>query len=392
MKFARGALVPVVAALVATAGPAQAEVDKSKNVTLIKSFTYDGGGTFFSGGTDIDWQGKYVYAAQQGEAGGVHVFDASKRVPRKIALIKCPGEQNDVAVVKPGLLAIGAHSSGCGLPTKGVRLVDVRNPKRPKLLGEVQLPGGTHTLTVYPGKPLIYASPGGLLNGGGVEQIVDVSNPNNPKVVGTFTPNRFGCHDLAFDIRKGRKLAICPGLTETQIWDVSKPTQPETIAHIVNPSIFFRHSAAVSPDGKLLVLGDENFGANDCVGGPTGAIWIYDISIPEVPVPRSYYGINRGATPISAPDVDRGAWCTAHLFNFVPGTRTLVASWYGAGFNVLDLSDPTAPKEIAHYAGGGVNYWSAYWYDGRIWANDRVRGLDVFKVTGLKEKKGASAL
>ena len=33
-----------------------------------------------------------------------------------------------------------------------------------------------------------------------------------------------------------------------------------------------------------------------------------------------------------------------------------------------------------------VNYWSAYWYDGRIWANARVRGLDVFTVKGLEEK------
>ena len=34
-----------------------------------------------------------------------------------------------------------------------------------------------------------------------------------------------------------------------------------------------------------------------------------------------------------------------------------------------------------------TNYWSAYWYDGKIWANDRVKGLDVFTVKGLKEEK-----
>jgi hypothetical protein len=386
MKLARGALVCLVAGLFLTALPSQAAVEKSKNVTLLKRFAYAGADDYFSGGTDIAWQGKYVYAAQQGNAGGIHVLDASSRVPKEIAFVKCPGEQNDVAVVKPGLIALGAHSSNCALPIKGVRLVDVDNPKRPKILGHAVLPGGTHTLTVYPGKPIIYASPGGIANGGGVQQIIDVSNPKKPKVAGTFTPNRAGCHDLTFDIRKSRKIAVCAGLTETQIWDVSKPTQPETIAHIVNPAIFFHHSAAISPDGELLVLGDENFGANDCVGGPTGAIWVYDISDPTVPVVQSYYGINRGPSPVGAPDVDRDAWCTAHLFNFVPGTRTLVASWYGAGMNVLDLSDPLVPKEIAYYAGDDVNYWSAYWYDGRIWANDRVNGLDVFEVKGLKEK------
>lgn len=385
MKLARGALVPVLAGLFLTALPSQAAVEKSKNVTLLKRFNYEGAGDFFDGGTDIAWQGKYVYAAQQGDAGGIHVLDASKRIPKEIAFVKCPGGQNDVAVVKRGLIAIGAHSSNCAVPNKGVRLVDVGNPKRPKFLGQVELPGGTHTLTVYPGKPIIYASPGGLANGGGVEQIIDVSNPKKPKVAGTFTPNRAGCHDLTFDIRKSRKVAVCPGLGETTVWDVSKPTEPVTIAHIPSP-MFFPHSAAVSSDGKLLVLGDENFGANECRGGPTGAMWIYDFSDASLPVLQSYYGINRGPDPVSAPDVDRSGWCTAHLYNFIPGTHTLVASWYGAGMNVLDLSDPLTPKEIAYYAGDDVNYWSAYWYDGRIWANDRVNGLDVFEVKGLKEK------
>lgn len=380
MKLARGVVLGVLAGLFLTALPSQAAVEKSDNVKLLKTFSYEG-----TGGTDIDWQGKYVYAGQQGDTGGIHILDASTRIPKKVGFVACPGSQNDVAAVKPGLIAIGAHSSNCAVPNKGVRLVDVSNPKRPKFLGQVELPSGTHTLTVYPGKPIIYASPGGTANGAGIEQIVDVSNPNKPKVVGTFTPNRAGCHDLVFDIRKDRKLALCPGLTETQVWDVSKPTQPVTIAHIPSP-MFFPHSAAVSPDGEVLVLGDENFGANDCRGGPTGAIWIYDFSDPSLPVLQSYYGRNRGPSPISAPDVDSSAWCTAHLFNFVPGTRTLVASWYGAGMNVIDLSDPILPKEIAYYAGDDVNYWAAYFYDGRIWANDRTRGLDVFEVKGLKGK------
>ena len=55
----------------------------------------------------------------------------------------------------------------CG-PGGGVRLLDVKNPKKAKLLGAVNdLPGGTHTLTVYPGTSYIYASPGGTANGDG---------------------------------------------------------------------------------------------------------------------------------------------------------------------------------------------------------------------------------
>lgn len=391
MKLARVLRVmaiPLLLGLISTPATG-AEPEKSDNVKLLKRFEYPGTtGDFFQGGTDIDFSGKYVYAAQQGLAGGIHIYDASKKVPKEVGFVKCPGEQNDVAVVKPGLIAIGYHSSSCGIPGKGVRLVNVKNPKKPKLLGQVELPGGTHTLTVYPGKPIIYASPGGLaVNGGGTQQILDVSNPKKPVVAAELDTNPNGCHDVTFDIRKGRKIAFCPGLTEVQIWDVSDPLAPEGIGHIVNPLTFFPHSAAVSPDGDFVVIGDENFAADECVGGPTGALMIYDLANLAAPTPIGYFGINRGPEPVSSPDVDRAAWCTAHLFNFIPGTRTLVASWYAAGMNVIDLSDPSSPTEIEYYGGDDVNYWSAYWYDGRIWANDRVRGLDVFTVKGLKEGK-----
>ena len=382
-------LLALLGLLAPISGPAAAsEVDKSKNVRLIKRFAYRDANGYSEGGTDIDFQGRYVYVARQGPRGGVQILDASRKVPRTVGFVRCPGTQNDVAIVKPGLLALGYHSSGCGLPGMGVRLIDVRNPRRPRLLGQVETPGGSHTITVYPGKPIIYASPGGLpTNGGATEQIIDVSNPRRPKIVNTFRPNASGCHDLTFDIRKRRKIAVCPGMGETQIWDVTKPTKPATIGHIVNPLMFFHHSAAVSPDGRYLVLGDENFAADECVGGPTGAIYVYDLANLIAPTPVSYFGIARGPALVSSPDIDRGAWCTAHLFNFIPGTRTLVSSWYAGGMNVIDLRNPANPTEIAYYAGGGANYWSAYWYDGRIWANDRVRGLDVFTVKGLKAKK-----
>jgi hypothetical protein len=391
--------VTFIAAVVPAAGAGAAsgraeQADKSDNVKLLKSYRYAGvaeDDRFRTAGTDMAFQGKWVYAMQQGNAGGVHVIDSSKKVPKKVAFIPCPGEQNDVAVVKPGLIALGYHSSTCAAtPGGGVRLIDVRNPKRPKYLGSVNnLPGGTHTLTTYPGKPIIYASPGGLANGAGVEQILDVSNPRAPEVAATFRPNPTGCHDLTFDIRKDRKIAVCAGLGETQIWDVSDPLAPETIGRIHNPLIFFHHSAAISPDGELLVLGDENFAANECRGGPTGAMFAYDISNPALPIPQGYFGINRGESPISAPDVDRGQWCTAHLFNFIPGTRIMVASWYAAGMNVIDWSNPQTPQEIEHYMTNEANYWSAYWHDGLVYANDRERGaLDIFRIAGLEEGKG----
>jgi hypothetical protein len=378
------------------------DADASENVKLEASFPYTNeSGDFFAGGTDIAFSGKYIYAMQQGMAnGGVHVIQNGAK-PKKLSFIPCPGEQNDVAVVKPGLIALGYHESTCaGVPGGGIRLIDVKNPKRPKFLGSVNdLPGGTHTLTTYPGGKYIYASPGGLpTNGGGVEQIIDVSDPRKPKVAATFAPNRSGCHDFEFWFSGDTKLGFCAGATEAQIWDVSDPVAPVVISHVADPVAQFPHSVAVSHDGKLMLLGDEAVAGNECVGGPTGAIVAYDISDPALPVPQGYFAINRGPYPAGSPDIPdnpvtgpgRNTWCSAHLFNFVPGTYTMVGSWYAGGMNVIDWSDPTAPAEVAHYMGNGedtTNYWSAYWYDGKIWANDRVKGLDVFTVKGLKEGK-----
>ena len=385
-------LIAAPAGAATTLTPRAAEAEASDNVKKIATFAYKNEKKdFFSGGTDIDFSGKYVYAMQQGADGGVHVIDASGAKPKKLSFIACPGGQNDVAVVKPGLLAIGYHSSQCGgKPGAGVRLIDVENPKRPKILGSVETPGGTHTLTTYPGKPVIYASPGGLANGGGDQQIIDVSNPNAPKIKATFEPNGpIGCHDLTFYFSKDSKIAGCAGGGEAQLWDVSDPFAPRTISHLPVPAQF-PHSFAFTHDGKYAVVGDEAIAGNDCAGGPTGSLWVYNIEVREAPVLVGHWGPQRGPLPVGSSNYNRNTWCSAHLFNFVPGTYTLVGSWYAGGMSVVDFSNPTTPTEVAHYMGTGddiTNYWSAYWYDGRIWANDRVKGLDVFTVKGLKEEK-----
>lgn len=340
----------------------------------------------YVGGTDIDFRGKYVYAGQEGDdPGGIHVLDVSKAMPRKAAFVNCPGSQNDVAVVRDGLIALAYHSGRCGKEgTAGVRLIDVSRPTRPRYLGSVDLPGGTHTVTVYPGKPIIYASPGGLVNGGGVEQILDISNPNEIEVAATFTPSPGGCHDITFFFEGDDKLAFCPGLHGLQIWDVSDPFAPVIVTHTFNPFMDFMHYALPTPDGQYLVVSDENFEAHDCTTGqsPTGSLYVYDISEPRVPVLVGHFAPQRGAAPVGTPATP---YCTSHQFNFVPGTRILVSAWYTGGTSVIDFSNPTVPTEIAYYQPENANTWSSYWYRGRIYVSDLNRGLEVLEIPGLEE-------
>ncbi|MGH2807730.1 MAG: CAP domain-containing protein [Actinomycetota bacterium] len=374
LRLVAGVLAVVVAVPAVAAGK---PVDASPNVRHVANFT-------FEGGTDIDFARKFVYAAKQGDNGGVHIFDISRARPKQVGFVPCPGTQNDVAVVKPGLIALGFYSGQCGGGGSGIRLIDVRDPKRPVFLDTVSFPEGTHTLTVFPGQPLIYSSPGGLGENGGTQSIIDVSNPRDAKVIHEFVPNPFGCHDVSFYVQGNRKLGFCPGQLETQVWDVSNPREPQVLAHIP-PVMEFPHSAVASPDGDLLVIGDESlFTAHDCLTGrsPTGGLYAYDISDPSAPTFQGRISSPRGAAPVGTLAT---AICTAHNFNFVPGTRKVVTSWYTGGTSVIDFSTPSSPQEIAYFRPDDANTWSSYFYGGYVFANDGARGLDVLTIDGLPQ-------
>lgn len=350
-----------------SAGP----IDQSPNISVVTSFTYEAG-------TDLAFKGKLVYASSEGERGGVRIYDVSGKVPKQVGFVPCGGTQNDVAVVQKGLIALGAFSGDC--TGSGVRLIDVSNPGAPKILDQFSIADGAHTITSYPGEPIIYASPGGLGENGGTEYILDVSDPEDIELVGEYTPNTFGCHDLSFFFTEERKLAFCPGQQETEIWDASDPTSPALLAEIP-PVMEFPHSAVASPDGEILLIGDENFfTAHDCVTAvdPLGAIWAYDITDPTMPLPLGYWSSPRG-TLVPVGNTAIGV-CTAHNFNFIPETRMAVVAWYSGGTSVVDFTDPMLPQEVAYFHPADAYTWSSYWHKGLLYANDNSRGLDVLKL------------
>ena len=155
----------------------------------------------------------------------------------------------------------------------------------------------------------------------------------------------------------------------------------------------FPHSVATTYDGHYLVIGDEAVAGNDCVGGPSGALWIYDISNRQAPLFQSYYRAPRGQQPAGSSNTDRNTWCSAHLFNFVPGTYTLVTSWYSGGMNVHRPHRPAAAEGDRLLHGDrreGRDHATTGRPTGTRARSTRTtgsEGLDVFTVKGLKEGK-----
>jgi hypothetical protein len=370
-----------------------AEVNKSKNVSVVTHVPY-------WGGTHLAFGGGYAYGGQwngRGERpkeGGVHIFDISGK-PREVGFFKCPGDDVDVAFVRRGVIAVGHHAANCnqfeeGEDDAGLYTLDVSNPRKPVQLGQVNLPAGrqSHSITRYPGEPIIYSNAGGLpSNGEMFTHMIDVSNPKKPKIVGEFRPPPppTGCHDFSFHFDKRGKFGFCAGLEGTQIWDVSDPLAPTVVSTIYNPLIQFSHYAVASADGKILAINDENVTANDCVEEetPTGAIWFYDISDIESPQFLSFFSPRRGGGPIGSFESPDGP-CTSHDFNWADN-RTVVVPWYTGGFSIINVKDPSAPEEIAYYQPDDTNTWSAHYYKGRIYTNDMVRGFEALEVKGVTD-------
>jgi hypothetical protein len=69
----------------------------------------------------------------------------------------------------------------------------------------------------------------------------------------------------------------------------------------------------------------------------------------------------------------------------MPGTRNLAVTWFTGGVSVLDLSEPTAPKEVAYFQAKDSWTYSALWHRDRLYTNDMGRGVDVFSIKGLKK-------
>ena len=179
-----------------------------------------------------------------------------------------------------------------------MRIFDVSNPRNPSLIAGVPTDCGSHTHTLVPdlsatrvllyvasytasvipessfGNKCVRVDENGQrgaqqdLGGRGAARRpgvrVVVSEPRFPQNDRNGMVGYQGCHDITVFTRVKRAAAACMG--EGQIWDISRPEEPKTIARVHNPNVEFFHSATFSTDGERVVYGDE------AGGGTQGAL------------------------------------------------------------------------------------------------------------------------
>ncbi|MBW3663416.1 MAG: hypothetical protein KY469_09985 [Actinobacteria bacterium] len=323
----------------------------------------------------------------EGTPEGIRIFDVTDPTqPHELVAVDCSGYHADIAVYED-LLIHGIDSArsneGCderfdphGLNQKGeagVRIFDISDPARPTLvahLTEEETGTDAHNITTLPWAGVLYIAGSGFTQADTVLSIVDLTEPDFPvKIIPmqAISPTATAeCHDIGVANLGHRALAFCAAVEQTFIWDVSDPMQPRHVANVVGPPESIHHGARLAPDGRTLVLNDELGGAAAAPGclpttnDPLGALFFYDIGIPELPVYLGSFSTSEAAAKLP---------CTSHFYNFIPGTNLLTIGWYKSGMIVVDYANRTLPTEHAVFTPTGGDFWAAYYWHGYVYGN-----------------------
>ena len=320
---------------------------------------------------------------------------------------------------------------------RGVRIFDISDVKNPKQVAAVQTCRGshTHTLVVDPddkANVYIYVSGTSFVRqpeelagcaGGSPDKNPDtalfrievikvpVAAPQDAKIVSSprvFIDPRTGainglsnggshgkgadkpadtdqCHDITVYSAIGLAAGACSG--NGIILDIKDPVHPKRLDAVNDPNYSYWHSASFSNDGTKVVFTDEwggGLGARCRPNDPNkwGADAIFHLKDDKLTF-ASYYKL-----PAAQGDTEN---CVAHNGSLipVPGRDIEVQAWYQGGVSVIDFTDAAHPTEIAYFDRGPIDPnmlvlggdWSAYWYNGSIYASEISRGLDIFELT-----------
>ena len=322
---------------------------------------------------------------------------------------------------------------------RGVRIFDITDIKNPKQVAAVQTCRGSHTHTlvqdpndkdnvyIYVSGTSFVRQPEELAGCSGeapdkdpntalfrIEVIkVPVAAPQDAKIVSSprvFIDPRTGalnglnnggshgkneeetkpsdsnqCHDITVYTALGLAAGACSG--NGILLDIKDPVHPKRLDAVNDPNYSYWHSASFSNDGSKVVFTDEwggGLGARCRPNDPNkwGADAIFHLHDDKLTF-ASYYKL-----PAAQGDTEN---CVAHNGSLipVPGRDIEVQAWYQGGISVMDFTDAAQPKEIAYFDRGAIDPkmlvlggdWSAYWYNGNVYASEIARGLDIFELT-----------
>ncbi|HWG94765.1 MAG TPA: hypothetical protein VNU66_11120, partial [Mycobacteriales bacterium] len=402
----------------------------SKNMDFVANAPYQvTGGTRGMGGTDIEFAriGGNDYAFLGTYQNGMQIADITNPAePEVVSVYDCQILQGDVQVFRQGLRVLAAYTADSSFGAKGANsecgqdlgiasgklgtvLVDVTNPLEPKSVSFIEVPQGSHNMTVHPSGKYLYNSNSDLITSTTPNiAIIDISTPEAPKTLQNFripfVPTSLGSesHDITFNEDGTR--AYSAALSQTLILDTTKPEAPTVVSQIVDPTVQVSHGSdpitLTNKAGKertFLLVSDEQLGAAAGTNCPGGGVHIYEITGTLEKAPKKVGTWFIGETKPST------ATCTAHVFRMHSEQGLFTIAWYDQGVRVVDVQglaeqdlpvpfvasgDAFGIREIGRYTFNDHNTWSfktnKIEADGSFYGygNDLGRGLDVYRFDG----------
>jgi hypothetical protein len=331
-------------------------------------------------------------AAQKDRFRGVRIFDITDvKNPKQVAAVQtCRGSHTHTLVIDPNdKNNVYIYVSGTSFVRQNEELAGCSGEKPDKdpntalfRIDVIKVPVATPQDAKVVSSPRLFMDPrSGVinsLNNGGSHTLTGVSKPSDTDQ----------CHDITVYSAIGLAAGACSG--NGILLDIKDPAKPKRVDAVNDTNYSYWHSASFSNDGKKVVFTDEwggGLGARCRANDPNkwGADAIFNLENNKLKF-ASYYKM-----PAAQGDSEN---CVAHNGSLipVPGRDIEVQAWYQGGISVMDFTDAAHPVEIAYFDRGPIDPktlvlggdWSAYWYNGHIYASEIARGLDVFELTPTK--------
>jgi hypothetical protein len=336
---------------------------------------------------------RHIPAAQKDRFRGVRIFDISDiKNPKQVAAVQtCRGSHTHTLVVDPNDKDnVYIYVSGTSFVRQPEELAGCsgetpdKDPNTALFRIEViKVPVAAPQDAKVVASPRVFIDPrtgalNGLNNGGSHGKDGEKGKPSDTDQ----------CHDITVYSAIGLAAGACSG--NGILLDVKDPIHPKRLDAVNDPNYAYWHSASFSNDGSKVVFTDEWGGGLGARCRPTdpnkwGADAIFNLKDDKFSL-AGYYKL-----PAAQGDTEN---CVAHNGSLVPvpGRDIEVQSWYQGGISVMDFTDPAHPFEIAYFDRGPIDPkslvlggdWSAYWYNGSIYASEIARGLDILELTPTK--------
>lgn len=331
----------------------------------------------------------HLPAAQKDRFRGVRIFDiADIKNPKQVAAVQtCRGSHTHTLVVDPNdKNNVYIYVSGTSFVRQSEELAGCSGETPDKdpntalfRIDVIKVPLASPQSAQVVSSPRVFIdSRTGVLNGlnnGGTHGKNGLEKPSDTNQ----------CHDITVFSAIGLAAGACSG--NGILLDIKDPVHPKRVDAVNDPNYSYWHSASFSNDGKKVVFTDEwggGLGARCRAHDPNkwGADAVFRLTDNKLSF-ASYYKL-----PAAQGDTEN---CVAHNGSLipVPGRDIEVQAWYQGGISIMDFTDAGHPVEIAYFDRGPIDPktlvlggdWSAYWYNGHIYASEIARGLDTFELT-----------